>query len=286
MYRAYAVRPAGAQILFNPGGAFDQSFAITGADALAWNSQLYLNISGHFQANYFDRWFVDRGLINCSYGPELSHFPYYEDAQPIVASMRTFVETYIQSYYPSDDVILQDSELQAWMVESNGPAQVLDFPSAPITTRTTLVDIITQMAYLAGLLHHALNSGAYASSWHLPLHPVAHYQPLPTSKGVASVLPFLPNVTQAIQQIGLFISFNRPSYKYEGLNLPALFSNPTFLGRTNNTTQVAALQFQTSLAKLSAVNQAKAFDSDGLSQGMPFIWRTIEPLRLPYFLSI
>ena len=286
MYRAYAVRLAGTQRLFNPGGLFDQSFAIAAADALAWNSELYRSISGHFQANYFDRWFVDRGLVNCSYGPELSYFPFYEDARPIVDSMRTFVETYVQSYYPSDDVISQDTELQAWMVETNKPAQVLDFPSAPLTSRTTLVGILTQVAYLTGVLHHALNSGAYASSWHLPLHPVAHYQPLPKSKGIESVLPFLPNTTQAIQQIGLSIVFNRPSYKYEGLNLPALFSNPVFLGRTNNETQAAALEFQTSLANLSAVNQAKRFDSDGLSQGMPLIWRTIDPLRLPYFLSI
>ena len=200
--------------------------------------------------------------------------------------MRAFMDTYIQSYYPTDDLFSQDTELQAWIVEANGPAQALDFPPAPLTSRTTLVDILTQMAYLAGVLHHALNSGSYASSWYLPLHPVAHYQPLPTSKGIKSVVPFLPNTTQAINEIVLLLSFNRPNLRYEGLNLPAMFLNSDFLSRANNDTQTAAVEFQTNVVKLSAANQAKSFDSDGLSQGMPFIWRTVDPMRLPYFFSI
>jgi hypothetical protein len=276
----------GTKELFNPGGPFDQNFAFGSSVALAWNSQLYRNISGHFQANYFNRWFVDRGLVNCSYGPPLAHFPFYEDAAPIVDSIRTFVDAYVESFYPTDDLLSQDTELQAWIVEANGAAQVIDFPPAPLTSRTTLIDILTQMAYLTGPMHHSLNGGAYATSWHLPLHPVAHYQPLPTSKGINSVMPFLPNVTQAINQIALFLQFNRPGYRYEGLNLPALFSSPGFLNRTNNDTRNAATQFQTAMAKLSAASQAKGFDGNGLSQGMPFIWRTIDPMRLPYFLDV
>ncbi|KAJ9617206.1 hypothetical protein H2200_000927 [Cladophialophora chaetospira] len=286
MYRAYAVRLAGSTSLFNAGGLVDQNFAFNASTVLGWNSRLYQNVLGRFQTNYFERWFTDHGLINSSYGPALTHFPFYEDVKPVVDSMRVFIEAFVRSYYPTDDLISQDTELQAWIVEANGPAQVLDFPPAPLTSRTTLVDILTHMTYLTGVLHHALNSGAYAASWHLPLHPIAHYQPLPTSKGVKSVLPFLPNATHAINQIALLNSFNRPSYKYDGLNLPALFSNPTFLARANNDTQAAAARFQTSLTKLSAVNQAKSFDRDGLSQGMPFIWRTVDPMRLPSFLSM
>ena len=78
MYRAYAIRPAGTTALFNDGGPYDQNFAVNSSTILAWDSQLYRNVSGHFQANYMDRWFVDRGLLNCSYGPALTHFPFYE----------------------------------------------------------------------------------------------------------------------------------------------------------------------------------------------------------------
>lgn len=286
MYRAYGVFAVGSTVIFGPGALFDQNYVFNSSVALGWNNQLYHNSSGHFQANYFDRYFVDQCLVNCSYGPELQHFPFYEEALPLVNAIRSFTEAYVQSYYPTDDLFAQDYELQAWIVEANGPAQVLDFPSAPLTSRATLVDILTQMAYLIGVMHPALNEGSLSTSWYVPLHPVAHYQPLPTSKGIQSVLPFLPNLAEALNQNALFAFFSRPNYKYEGLDLPAMFSSPGFLNRANNDTQAATAQFQSTLAELSAANHAKRFDGDGLSQGMPFIWRSLDPIRASFFLDV
>lgn len=286
MYRAYGVFAIGSSFVFGPGALFDQNSAFNSSVALSWNNQLYHNSSGRFQTNYFDRYFVDQCLVNCSYGPELQNFPFYEEALPLVNAMRSFTEAYIQSYYPTDDLFAEDDELQAWVVEANGPAQVLDFPSAPLTSRTTLVDILTQMAYLIGVMHPALNEGSLSTSWYVPLHPMAHYQPLPASKGIRSVLPYLPSVAEALNQTAFYAIFSRPNDKYEGLDLLSMFSSPGFLGRANNDTQLAAAQFQATLAKLSADNHAKTFDGDGLSQGMPFIWRSLDPVRASYFLDV
>jgi hypothetical protein len=285
MYRAYALRPAGATELFNSGGPYDGAFAVNSSVILGWDAQNYRKTTGHFTGTYFERWFTDRGLINSTFGPEMPAFPYYENVAPIVEAMRCFVESYVDSFYADDTAIVTDSELQAWLVEANGPAQVLSFPPAPVTCRETLVDILTHMMYLTGVLHGTMNSHALAESWWLPLHPTAHYQPLPKSKGVSSVIPFLPNATQAVQQISLMLAFNRPAYRYQGLDLPAIFDQD-FLNRTNDATVAAAGVFRQSLVKMSLFNQEKMFDANGLSEGMPFIWKTADPLRLPFFLDI
>ena len=38
--------------------------------------------------------------------------------------MRKFMTSFVDSYYPSTDTIVQDSELQAWYKEAQGPADV------------------------------------------------------------------------------------------------------------------------------------------------------------------
>ena len=211
MYRAYAIRVVGATSLFNPGGDFDRNFALGSAGFNTWGSQLYHESGGYFQSNYFDRIFVERGLIHSGFGPDLPHFPFYEDVAPIHAVIREFMRSFVATYYENDDSLANDPEVNAWVLEANGPAQVYDFPSAPLMQRESLVDILTQMAYLAGVMHHALNSGVLSSSWTLPLHPTAHWQPLPTSKGIVSVMPYLPNLNQSISQIVVETEFNRPN---------------------------------------------------------------------------
>ncbi|KAI4290543.1 MAG: hypothetical protein L6R35_000196 [Caloplaca aegaea] len=116
MYQAYAVRPVGAQVLFNPGGFFGQ------------------------------------------------------DAIAIVASLRDFFANYLYTYYPTRDLPTSDREIQDWIAEANGAARVLDFPSAPLDRRTTLIDVLTHIAYFTGVSHHALNSNAPTGT--LPLSPL------------------------------------------------------------------------------------------------------------------
>ena len=219
MYRAYAVRVAGATLLFNEGGAFDKSFAFGTAGFNIYASHLYHDTSGHFQANFFPDYFIKQGLINSSFGPSLPHFPFYEDVTPIHATIKNFMQTFISVYYTCDEDIASDPELQAWVVEANGPAAIYDFPPI-LNSRETLVDILTQVAYLAGIMHHALNTNALAHSWTLPLHPTSHYAPLPTEKVVKDIMPFLPDLNQSIAQIVVETEFRYPSTPFLPLLLP------------------------------------------------------------------
>lgn len=202
-YEVFAINPLAATVLFADNAFFDQLLPFTGAAAQTYNTHLYLNGSGAFQANYFQANLESRGLIHPAVGPELSNFPYYEDAQVIYSALHTFMTAFVKSYYTSDSVVKADTELQAWASEANGAAEMIDFPTT-ITTVDQLVDILTHFAHLSSTVHHAINTNELLSlSATFPMHPGALYQPIPTSKGNVSVVDFLPPLDKVLVQFEL-----------------------------------------------------------------------------------
>ena len=288
MYQAYSIRPVGETVLFNDGGFFDQSFAVTNHAVRKFATDFYPTVAGFFRSNYFENELRGRGLVDSTYGPPLPHFPFFQDGTEIIAVIRRFVKSFVHAYYETDGVLAQDWEVQAWVEEANGPAMVIDFPSAPITKLDTLVDILTHVAWLGGVSHHVLNSGEpVATSGVLPLHPAALYAPPPEKKGVVdSLLPFLPNEQKAIEQIALLARFNRPQLVQKQETLLHMFDDETLLGRGRDEATFANERFMTEMREISEHINKKSFDKDGLCQGMPFVWKGMDPAQIPFFLSV
>ncbi|MCJ1388168.1 hypothetical protein MMC18_001013 [Xylographa bjoerkii] len=288
MYQAFAIRPVGEDVLFNPGGFFDQSFALSNEAVRQFATEHYPLSAGPFQSNYFLKDLVARGLVNCTYGPALTSVPFYDDGDAIVSSLRRFTDAYLYAYYPRENLIFLDTELQNWVSEAANGAKVLDFPPSPLASREVLVSILTHATFLTGVSHHALNSGTPAStSGVLPFHPAALYAPLPTTKGsITSVMPFLPNMTDSLNQIALLIRFNRPKLEDSDGNLVHMFSSSKFLAGGCSAVAHAARYFQAEMLEISKRIQHKTFDHSGLAQGMPFIWRSLDPSKIPFFLSV
>ena len=287
MYQAYAIRPTGDATLFNPGGLFDQNFALSNVAVRQFVADFYPTVAGPFQANYLGNSLISRGLVNCSYGPQLPNVPYAEDAGAIVQSLRKFAASFVKEYYISDDMISQDKELQAWVSETTTTAQVIDFPAAPLTVRETLIDILTRMAYLTGVNHHTLNSAIPAiSSGVLPFHPMALYQPIPEEKGIQSVLPFLPNANASLSQVELLLAFIRPQLFDSQRDLVSIFEGSMFLGGASGAITQTADTLRSRLSAISDGIQGRKSDENGLAQGMPFVWRNLDPRKLPFFLSV
>ena len=65
-----------------------------------------------------------------------------------------------------------------------------------------------------------------------------------------------------------------------------MFDDPGMLALMNADTQAAAEVFLESMQGFSAQVQARAFDAQGLAQGMPFLWRALDPNVAPYSLTI
>ncbi|KAK1544119.1 manganese lipoxygenase [Colletotrichum paranaense] len=288
MYQAYAIRPIGDRVLFNPGGFFDQNFAFSNVAVRQFGAEFYPTVAGPFQSNYFEDNLRLRGLLHSPSGPKLPHFPFYEDGKEIVGVIRKFIEAFVEATYKSDRVLSKDWELQAWITESNGPAEVIDFPSAPLRSRKQLVDILSHMAWLTGVSRHVLNQGEpVTASGVLPLHPLSLYAPLPTKKGrIENLLPWLPNEQKSVDQITLLARFNRPQVVEKNQTLRYMFNAESLLAGTNRAVAVANDRFMKDIGSISRRISGRRFDSEGLSQGMPFIWTGMDPGVIPFYLSV
>jgi hypothetical protein len=286
MYQAYAIRPVGEAVLFNDGGFFDQVFAITNHGVRLFATEAYWTVAGAFRSNYFHADLVKRGLLNSTYGPPLTSFPFLEDGERLFALIRCFMTDFVQAYYESDYDLAQDYELQDWIAEANDAALVVDFPPSPLVRAETLVDILTHMAFLTGVSHHVLNAGEPATtSGVLPLHPAALYAPIPTTKGVHDLMPFLPPAQEAVQQIALLARFNRPQLVEKQQTLQYMFNDAKLLNRAHPQVRAANVKFIRAMQETAEIMAKRKFDQNGLSQGMPFIWTGLDPSRVPFFLS-
>lgn len=265
----------------------DQVFGFTGAAAQDYATNLYNSGSGAFQANYFKTDLEKRGLINSKAGPALTKFPFYEDASVIYDAIRTFMTSFVGSYYASDADVKADTELQAWAKEANGPAKAHDFPST-ISTRETIIDILTHVAHLGSTAHHAVNTNELLSaSSTLPFHPPALYSQIPTTKGGSpDVVSFLPPFGQVIVQLSFAGLFARPLLENTNRSLTHMFDDPVMLARMNTQTEGAAAQFKTAMESFSDSVAARGFNAQGLSQGMPFVWQALDPRVAPYSITV
>lgn len=287
MHHAYAIRPIGEKVLFNSGGFFDQSFAITNHGVRMFSTEFYPKKAGPFQANYFYTDLIARGLINCTYGPLLQSFPFFDDAKILHSSIHDFMSSFVNAYYKTDDLLMLDNELQSWIRESTQKALAIDFPPSPLVHKGTLVDILTQFTFLAGVSHHTLNSGEpVKTSGVLPLHPSAIYAPLPEEKGVKDITPYLTPPGEALKHIALLARFNRPQLEASKETLLYMFSSDKFLNRFPMEIRDAASTFFKEMKAFSDQVRRRQFNEGGLCQGMPFVWQGLDPSRIPYFLSV
>lgn len=58
------------------------------------------------------------------------------------------------------------------------------------------------------------------------------------------------------------------------------------LGRLTDETRAAAAEFYDGMQEFSAQVSARAFGAGGLSQGMPFVWKALDPNVAPYSLTV
>uniref|UniRef100_A0A3N7GU72 Lipoxygenase n=1 Tax=Populus trichocarpa TaxID=3694 RepID=A0A3N7GU72_POPTR len=104
----------------------------------------------------------------------IEDYPYAVDGLEIWSAIETWVKEYCAFYYPTDDLIQGDSELQSWWTEicNVGHGDKKDEPWWP--EMQTLVDVTqtcTIIIWIASALHAAVNFGQYPYAGYLPNRP-------------------------------------------------------------------------------------------------------------------
>ncbi|OAA52979.1 Lipoxygenase [Cordyceps fumosorosea ARSEF 2679] len=285
MLQAYSSRIVGEELCFNPGGHWDQLMAYDKFSCRRFVSDQW-PVAGKFRAGALETDLESRGLLDHKGASVFKSFPFWDDAKEIRDAYRAFFESFVESYYRTELDLAGDWEVRNWFAEASAHAKAQDFPPAHPLSRATLVDVLTHFGFVLSVGHHSMNGGAPIASRTRPFHIPALYAAPPAAKGVTDLLPYLPDAPTALHYIGFMASFNRPFYGADGRTLESVFSGDGMLKRLNKGTNDAAAQFLKTLQGLSDKIRARKFDGDGLSQGMPFLYRTLDPGYIPFFCAV
>ncbi|KAH8103496.1 lipoxygenase [Cristinia sonorae] len=278
MIQGYSSRIVGEWLCFNPGGHWDQLMLIDNIGCRDYVTDTWPTL-GRYKANYLHTDFKARGLINEKGKYPFKAFPFWDDASEIHAGYKAFFKTFVDSYYPTEAYIIGDYELQNWFVEATKNAKSVN--------KETLVEVLTHFGFLVSVGHHALNGGdPVGSKATLPYHLPAIFAPPPDTKGVTDLLPFLPSVKQSIHYIGFIATFNRQFYEKDKRTLMNAYTDDPLLARLNDATKRGAQDFFTNMKALSDKIRARTFDSNGLSNGLPFVYRTLDPDFIPFISAV
>ena len=155
---------------------------------------------------------------------QLPHYPYRDDGLLLWNAIETFVSGYLKYFYPTNEALAQDVELQTWAKElaSDSGGKVKGMPSK-IDTVEQLIKIVTTIIFTCGPQHSAVNFPQYEYMAFAANMPLAAYRDIPkiTASGTLEVitekdiLRLLPPYKRAADQLKTM--FTLSAYRYDRL---------------------------------------------------------------------
>lgn len=194
-----AINDFGRQTLINPGGFLDQlmpgwlhetmGIVADGVARYTWGAQ-------DFHAD-LDR----RGLRDA---PAELDVPYRDDGDLVWKAIHRYVEDYVGLYYLVPADVADDAELQRWVEEMQREGRARGLPT-DLQTPEQLVALLTQILWMSGPKHAAVNYAQWDYIAYVPNMPFSLYGPAPHGKGTFQtdddVLRVLPPRDETLKQI-------------------------------------------------------------------------------------
>lgn len=148
-----------------------------------------------------------------------------------------------------------------------------------------LTDI--KQAHLVSAAHHTVNTNELLQvSSTLPFCPPALYKPLPTQKSpTTNPAEWLPPLSKVMEQLVIGALFARPELVGTNRTILHMFNDQDMLSRMNPATRAANDVFMSAMRNVSSQVAGRRFGADGLSQGMPTVWRALDPNVAPFSVS-
>lgn len=139
----------------------------------------------------------------------LPDYPYRDDALLLWNAIKAYVSDYLNLYYTSSAKILGDTELQNWakkLISPEGGNVTGLVPNGELTTLDQLVEIVTQLIFVSGPQHGAVNYPQYDYMAFVPNIPLATYGNPPgrdVEINEETILNILPPQKLAAKQLEL-----------------------------------------------------------------------------------
>lgn len=141
----------------------------------------------------------------------IEDYPFAVDGLEIWSAIEAWVVEYCSIYYPTDDKVQGDTELQTWWKELRevGHGDLKDKPWWPqMRTRAELIQSCTIIIWVASALHAAVNFGQYPYAGYLPNRPTVSrkFMPKPETADFAELesnpdLAYLKTITAQFQTL-------------------------------------------------------------------------------------
>ncbi|XP_047429794.1 hydroperoxide isomerase ALOXE3-like [Mugil cephalus] len=137
------------------------------------------------------------------------NFYYRDDGLKVWDIINSFVKSIVEYYYPSDNDVFKDSELQEWISEIFTHCFLGNKHSgipASFNTVEELIKFVTMVIFRVTAQHAAVNNGQFDYQSWIPNGALLLRKPPPTTKGqstMKTILETLPNVGETVKTAAL-----------------------------------------------------------------------------------
>ncbi|CAA0384539.1 unnamed protein product [Arabidopsis thaliana] len=175
------------QSLVNGGGIIETCFW-PGKYALELSSAVYGKL-WRFDQEGLPADLIKRGLAEedktAEHGVRLTipDYPFANDGLILWDAIKEWVTDYVKHYYPDEELITSDEELQGWWseVQNIGHGDKKDEPWWPVLkTQDDLIGVVTTIAWVTSGHHAAVNFGQYGYGGYFPNRPTTTRIRMPT----------------------------------------------------------------------------------------------------------
>ncbi|KAI3822897.1 hypothetical protein L1987_10498 [Smallanthus sonchifolius] len=200
----------------------------------------------------------------------IEDYPFANDGLLVFDAIKQWATSYVNHYYPQENLVESDEELQAWWYEIRtvGHGDKKDEPWWPqLKTQEDLIGIVSTIIWVSSGQHSAVNFGQYDFGGYFPNSPTTARTKMPDEdptdeewqlfmkRPEDALLKCFPSQSQAIQTLLLYdvLSSHSPDEEYIGGNIEAAWE-------VEPTIKAAFGEFRGRISELEAIIDSRNTD--------------------------